>query len=271
MDYPRAPQRYLLTTAVWPLPSRCFCVETQAVASICCRSGVLVLPLARLWCTLGRMRKLRAFLLTLPLTLTFACGADGDVAGTDASSIDAASGLDAADPTACVAPDLDVQDDGTTQGHESIVISEINPGDYVELFNRTDQPVDVAMLTDHQWCSFPSYRPVRDDAITIPGKGYATIPFPTSGQNDTDGELVLYATGSYMTGTDVLDYVCWGNGETLRRGTAEGNPAGSNKWNGGCVASIPAGGSLHRIAGNNGKDVAHYEVTANNTPETCAP
>jgi hypothetical protein len=203
--------------------------------------------------------------------LTFACGDDGGVAGTDASAVDAAGEVDAPGPTPCVAPDLDVQDDGTSQGHASVVISEINPGDYVELFNRTDQPVDVATLTEHQWCSYPSYRPVRDDVITIAAKGYATIPFPTTGQSDADGELVLYASASYTTGTEVLDYVCWGNGETIRQIPAQGNPTGSNKWNGGCVASIPDGGSLHRIAGNNGKDVAHYEVNANNTPETCAP
>ncbi len=224
-----------------------------------------------------RMGKHWTALLALPLTLTCACGDDGG--GTPAAVVDAASTLDAdqnapdAMPAVtCVGPDLDVQDDGTTQGHESIVISEIKPGDYVELFNRTDEPVDLTTFDAHSWCSFPSYSPVRDDVVTIAAKGYATIPFPTNGQGDTNGELVLYASTDYTNQAEVLDYVCWGNGETVRQVVALGTPIGSNKWNaGGCVASIPTGGSLHRIAGNNGKDVAHYEVNVNNTPENCAP
>jgi hypothetical protein len=172
-----------------------------------------------------------------------------------------------ADAALCVAPDLAPADDGTAQGTFDLVISELSvDANFVELFNRTDADMSLTALATHQWCSFPSYKALSTNSVTVPAKGYATIPYPFAGASGAGGELVLYKDANYTAAASVLDYLCWGTGGTSRKTVAET----AGKWSGACAAAIPSGASLERTVGSAGTSAGDYAVQATPTPETCS-
>jgi hypothetical protein len=255
----------------------------------------------------ARMRKIAVVLSVLFV----ACGGEDDdapdAAAVDAPVADApaldASGVDAPVPDAVfpdaamidavpppdVAPPSDAQADATPPpdagpadafvcspslsptdvGGFDIVMSELEVGSYVELFNRTAIDVDLTTLATHRWCAFPAYPLVSASAVTVPAGGFATVPWPPSltAPTDANGELVLHLQSPFEVAGNVLDYVCWGGSMTTRKAVAEA----AGKWSGACVASIPAGGSLHRLAGTPGTSAADYVTDSVNTPMNCVP
>ena len=172
---------------------------------------------------------------------------------------------------ACCAAPLDPLDDGTELppgGIPDIIISEIKPGAYIEVFNPTGGDVDLSIVP-WQWCVPFVYQAVAVPAI-VPAGGYTRLDWPVFLTNltESDGEMILYKDGLFFTSTSVLDFVCWGSPVFSRR-TTQG--ADSGKWSGSCASSIPPGGAIHRIAGTDGTSAASYDVTAPPSPMTCVP
>jgi len=173
--------------------------------------------------------------------------------------------------TAC-ATDLGVQDDGSTGGADTIpdlVISELNPGDYLEVFNPTGSTVDISMTpySAYRWCAPFQYAPLAP-TISIPAGSYAVLDWPASFSNATDagGEVILYRSSAFGTSSDILDFVCWGTYGSSRKTQAESVA----KWSGACVSgAIPAGGALHRNTGATGTTAADYTASASISPMTC--
>src|SRR5687768_324452 len=126
----------------------------------------------------------------LALTLA-ACGGDDDGPAQADGSPDqpdgAAGGPDgavvgAADAALCTTS-LDPIDDGT--GLEvDIIISEINPGEYIEVFNSSGEDVDLgaAPFSDYMWCSPFNYAGLPP-TVVVPAGGYALLEWPNSFTN----------------------------------------------------------------------------------------
>ena len=172
---------------------------------------------------------------------------------------------------ACCAAPLDPLDDGTglpPGGIPDIIISEIKPGEYIEVFNPTGDDVDLTFVPWF-WCVPFLYRPVAVPT-TVPAGGYVRLDWPAGLTNltESDGEMILYKDGSFISNTSVLDFVCWGSPSPSRR---LNQGAGSGKWSGSCAASIQSGAAIHRIAGTDGTSAASYDVNAPPSPMTCIP
>ena len=199
-------------------------------------------------------------------------GADDDAGASDAGVSDAGSDAGPADAGTC-SPALVVLDDGTgasgAVGLPSLVISEIDPGSFIELFNTTG--ADIALSgSSMQLCSPFSYAALSSLAggVTVPAGGYAELPWPSTFSDvDAGGEVILYASGSFGADTAILDFVCWG---TDPHGTRMSQAVAVGKWVGPCAAAIGAGDSLVRVTATTGTNAASYS-TATPTPETCAP
>jgi hypothetical protein len=164
-------------------------------------------------------------------------------------------------------PDLDPIDDGSgafgAVGLPSVVISEINPGNYIELFNTTAAPFNT---TGYWFCSPFNY--VQVGAVVIPAGGYATFTWPVIfNDSDAGGEIQLYKSSLFATSTEILDFVCWGvNPHPSRQAQA----VAVGKWTGGCAPAL-VDGAIHRSVGTAGKSAADYDVTAAPSPSNCVP
>lgn len=92
-----------------------------------------------------------------------------------------------------------------------IMITEILPGDVIELYNNTDNPVDVS---DYWLCTFPTYDQVNNFEIIC---GSYTIPPGETlvicgwSIDPLDGELGLYTINSFNSADAIVDYVEWGS------------------------------------------------------------
>lgn len=190
-----------------------------------------------------------------------------------------ASPPDAAPPDAFVcSPALAPTDDpGAT--NQDLVISEINPGDYIELYNNTGAP--IALGSSPYWlCSPFVYESLSTlgAGITVPAGGYATVPWP-AGFTDVDagGEVILYDSASFSTSSDIVDFVCWGSNP---HGSRAAQAITAGKWSGTVdVMGTPTytcppaltGGSIHRLPATDGIDPADYNTTLPSNPMNCTP
>jgi hypothetical protein len=164
------------------------------------------------------------------------------------------------------APPLDPLDDGSgvfgAVGLPPIVISEINPGDYIEFFNTT---AGVVNMNAYWLCSPFVYAQV---AGTVPAGGYATFPWPAIfTDTNAGGEIQLYKSGNFGNSVDILDFVCWG---VNPHGSRVGQAIAVGKWSGGCAPAL-AGGAIHRKVGTKGTLAADYDVTSAPSPMNCVP
>jgi hypothetical protein len=159
---------------------------------------------------------------------------------------------------------------------QDLVISEINPGDYIELYNNTDTDFVIDASTPHLFCSPFRYVSLSTLApgTVIPARGFAQLPFPaayaTGPAADTDagGEIILYARGPFIS-PNIIDFVCWG---VNPHGTRKTEAEAVDKW----IASTPCapaitGGAIHRVTGTAGNLAAHYDTTSAPSPMTCRP
>ena len=155
--------------------------------------------------------------------------------------------------------DLQVQDDGSGLANE-LVISEINPGDYIELFNASD--ADIVIDNEaYEVCSPFIYAALADliPGAVVQAKSYVLLPWP-AGFSDTDagGEILLYRERPFSEPMNIMDFVCWGtNPHASRKGMAEG----VGKWTGDCAGAISSG-SINRLASTTGVLATNYRDAA---------
>ncbi len=167
-------------------------------------------------------------------------------------------------------PELDPLDDGSGAfgaiGLPALVISEVNPGQYVELFNTTGS--DIVLPSIYFLCSHLVYAQM---AGTVPAGGYATVPWPASFSTavDASGEMMLYDSQFFGISTDILDYIIWGNPNP--RSTPRNQAVAVGKGVGAANALSISGGAIHRRIGVKGNQASEYDAAAAPTPENCSP
>jgi len=164
-------------------------------------------------------------------------------------------------------PDLDPLDDGSgvngAVGLPALVISEVNPGEYVELFNTTASSITLPSI--YWLCSSFVYAQV---AGVVPAGGYATVPWPANFPQVTDanGEMMLYRSANFGANTDILDYIIWGNPGITRKTQA----VAVGKWVGANATAI-TGGAIHRKIGVKGIQASEYDNTSAPSGMNCTP
>ena len=188
----------------------------------------------------------------------------------DAEPIDAMIDAEPLDAAVCL-EDLAPTSDGGSAALQNLVISEINPGEYIELYNNTASPIDLSS-TAFQLCSPFNYSALATLAptTTVPAGGYATVPWPGNfTDTDTDGEIILYADSQFTMASSIMDFVCWGAPTNTRKPLAET----AGKWTAAepCVTGPLTMGALHRLTATDGIDAADYDATAAPSPMTCTP
>ena len=156
-------------------------------------------------------------------------------------------------------PALAGLNDGT-QTPTPIVISQVDPGNFIEFFN----PGASNFNTTGYWlCSPFSYAAL---SVTVNAGSYKTVPWP-AGFFDTDagGEIMLYKSGNFGVSTDIVDYVPWGASNAFRLGQAQA----VGKWVGGTFPPALTNGSIHRITNTTGTGPSSYDVTLPSNPRNC--
>jgi hypothetical protein len=184
---------------------------------------------------------------------------------------------DASPPDAFVcSADLAPADDGSGAARQALMMSELNPGDYIEFYNNTAAPMDLDS-SPYWLCSPFNYCAVSSlgAGVTVPAGGYATVPWPTGGSpcfstfldGNAGGEVLLYLNSTFSIDANIMDFVCWGvNPHGSRKTQAEA----TGKWVGAC-AGVLTNGSIHRNIGTDGINAADYSTTAPPSPMNCTP
>ncbi len=103
----------------------------------------------------------------------------------------------------------------------NVTINEVTADGMVELFNGTDQPINVSNF----WlCNRPAYQQIRamtlecGDLLIQPGE--ITVVSGFSGFNATDAELGLYTSSNFSSDTAIIAYLEWGSAGHGRTGVA---------------------------------------------------
>jgi hypothetical protein len=194
------------------------------------------------------------------------------------AGVDAATDLpDAAPPDAFVCSgSLVPTSDGSSAARRALLLSEINPGDYIELYNSTASLIDLDTVS-YQFCSPFNYCALATvgAGVTVPAGGYATVPWPT-GANcvanfpDTDlgGEVILYLNSIFSADDNIMDFVCWGTGHSGNSRKSQAEATG--KWTGPCAPALVSG-ALHRKPATDGIDASDYDAISVPTPMNCTP
>jgi hypothetical protein len=197
-----------------------------------------------------------------------------DAARFDARELDAGPDAEVPDSAPKVCPPALVPiDDGSGAARQALVLSELDPGDHVEVYNGSAAAIDLDAV---------EYRLVTGDTavaiasadvgagITVPAGGYAELGWPAAFAAPVDGggEVVLYLDDT-LDAVGIMDFVCWGKAPaTSRKGDAET----AGKWTADepCPAVLSQG-AIHRLVGTDGRDAADYDVDSAPSPSTCVP
>jgi hypothetical protein len=194
----------------------------------------------------------------------------------DASSIDAslvdATPIDSApapDAVAACAIDLAPTSDGSSAALQAVILAEINPGTYLELYNNTGADLDLgasAMQLVSGTVTVPMS--TAGAGVTVLAGGRAEIAWPAALTDPTDagGEVVLYLDATPVD-ADIMDFVCWGTAPTTSLKT---NAEAVNKWTGICPVALTLG-AIHRLPASDGVDATDYDALTAPSPETCGP
>ena len=160
-------------------------------------------------------------------------------------------------------PDLDPQPDGGTT--PALIISAIDPGESIELFNDSGSSVDLSASTG-DLCSpftYVTLATLAPETVIGPGE-YATLPWPAAFfDNEAGGQIILYNISTGHLPDNIADFICWGTGSAGRKTQAED----VGKWSGDCVAAISAGKTIRRFTGTDGTTLTSYDPVAE--PENC--
>lgn len=155
-------------------------------------------------------------------------------------------------------PALVVPNDGTGIA-TPVVISQIDPGSFIEFFNPGATSFN---LTGWWLCSPFVYSPL---SITVNAGSYTTVAWPAGfGDSDAGGEIMLYKSSNFAASTDIVDYVCWGASNQFRYSQA----IAVGKWVGACAPAL-TNGSIHRISNTSGTGISSYDVTLASNPRNC--
>jgi hypothetical protein len=175
------------------------------------------------------------------------------------------------------AANLNVQDDASSGGQSlpALVISEISPGNYIELFNTTNAAIDLSM-NSYEFCSPFDYHSVANLAMmnlttVAPAKGFYVLSWPM-GFTDTTlgGEILLFADNMFANNNKIMDFVCWGNNPHDSR-LSQALAVGKWDMNSSCVnAAVMAKGALHRKVGTTGITEANYDFASDPSGMSCA-
>ncbi len=205
-----------------------------------------------------------------------------DAARFDASLIDAslidASLIDGApiDGAAACASSLTPADDGSGAARQALILSEINPGDYVEVFNNTGADIDLDTVA-YQLVTGLVTEPISGvgigAGITVAAGGFAELGWPATftTPDDLGGEVLLYLDTDTATDTQIMDFVCWGATPTdSHKADAENGAKWDSTAGGPCPVALVAG-AIHRLASTDGLGATDYDVTSAPSPTTCSP
>lgn len=166
-------------------------------------------------------------------------------------------------------PALAPMDDGSSAARQALLISELDPGDHIELYNASGSAIALGS-SDYQLCSPFSYSALSTlgASVTIPAGGFATLSWPGAfSDTDAGGEVILYLDGSFGTDSSIMDFVCWG---TNPHGSRKAQAEATGKWSGACAGAL-TNGAIHREASTTGTAAADYDVTLAPQPQTCTP
>jgi hypothetical protein len=152
-------------------------------------------------------------------------------------------------PPAPVCVDLAPMSDGS--GRQALLLSELSPTAFIELFNATD--ADLA-LDQGDWGlqarAVTYFLKDLSPKVTVPAHGYAHFPWPAELlAADAGGELALYsgvtAAADFDDGSKLVGYACWGSdAEIARKQLAED----SVKWSGDCAAALSRSALRRKVA-----------------------
>jgi hypothetical protein len=165
----------------------------------------------------------------------------------------------------------------------ALIMSEIRPGESIEVYNTTTKAIDLAVAPKWYLCAFPLYLlddiSSLTDKTSIPAGGSIKLTWPATWL-DTDkvtpvpgvakGEMLLY-TGRTIpaNNNDLKDYVCWGTHTGGRKDKANAiNAEDAKIWSGDCVAA-PTNGSIARKVGTNGESKDSYDPAADDGVKDC--
>jgi hypothetical protein len=194
----------------------------------------------------------------------------------DAAVIDAGAdarrdaGVDAPiDSAVCV--NLAPASDGSNR--QTMLISEVSPGNFIELFNASD--TDIAFATG-QWGiqsgANSIFLQASASATTVPSRGYATMAWPAGFTSvDGGGELALYDEVQAASDFDVADklvgYVCWGVfAEAVRKPLAET----AGKWVSDCADAL-AMSAIRRKVQTEGVRKTDFSIDLAAEASNCSP
>lgn len=162
-------------------------------------------------------------------------------------------------------PDLQhIQGGGTVP---DLIISAIDPGEWIEVFNPNDTPYDFDQ-SDGDLCEpfvYQRFDAASPGTVLAPG-GYARLPWPGNfgASDEAGGEIMIYNFAGGHSQNDIADFVCWGSGNaSTRKGEAEA----VGKWIGDCAPAISAGQTIRRLVDTDGITAASYNSSA--PPENC--
>lgn len=179
--------------------------------------------------------------------------------------------IDATPPDAtpmCAA--FTVTSDGSATG-QALVITEVNPGDYIELYNNTAGALDLSASAIVVHSPPAGSLALSTTGITIPSGGFRTIAWPGAfTDTDAGGEILLYTDGADFTmGNKIIDFVPWGAAPgTSRQALAEANDKWDDTGNRPGVLTMSA---IHRVTATAGVLVADYSVSTAASPINCDP
>jgi len=179
------------------------------------------------------------------------------------------------DATLTCSTTLTITSDGSDAAHQALIISEIDPGSAIELYNNSGATIDLG-ATQYALFSADNFALLANLAPTtsIPAGGFANVGWP-SAFTDTDagGEIVLYINATmasdFADGTKIGDFVCWGtNPHNSVKSLAETN----GKWTSAaaCAGTLTMS-AIQRLTSTTGLDATSYDVASAPTPITCNP
>ncbi len=173
------------------------------------------------------------------------------------------------DGTPVCAAGLTTVSDGTSAARQALVISEVDPGAFIEVYNNSGAELDLGASTIALHSPPSGSLALSTTALVIPAGGFRTIAWPAAfTDTDAGGEILLYLDASdFDDGAKIMDFVPWGTAPTGSRQTLA---EASTKWFGARPGALTMG-AIQRNAAADGLDAADYTVTAAATPINCDP
>lgn len=161
-------------------------------------------------------------------------------------------------------PDLmHIQGDTTIP---DLVISAIDPGEWIEVFNPNETSYAFATSAG-DFCSPFLYSdlPFLSPSTVVEPHGYARVPWPGAfPDTEAGGQIIFYNVASGHLQENIADFVCWGTGDGGRKFQAEA----VGKWIGDCAPAISPGMTIRRLVMTDGITAASYDTNA--PPQNCA-